>query len=93
MTYEQFKSVINFAHNDNVATGLNDAEMRQEYAIWKQDQVNKNDICQNVVVRTFKCERCGAIYTSNSGDVGCCVAPCDYRTGYICGGALTEVFV
>lgn len=45
-----------------------------------------------VTNRTFKCNRCGTIYTLIDGDIaGCCVMPVVHRTSGICGGELIEV--
>ena len=46
-----------------------------------------------VTNRTFKCNRCGTIYTLIDGEViGCCTATVYNRTSGICGGELIEVF-
>lgn len=47
---------------------------------------------QNVTNRTFKCNRCGTIYTLTEGTfIGCCTMPTEHRTSGICGGELIEV--
>ena len=53
INYKEFKSVVNYVHNENVANDLNENEMKQEFAIWKQEQLkilNTPDVSKSLPI-------------------------------------------